>query len=418
MTTRLRAARAVVAAGDATAAAYRGTLILGYRSPVALIADASVELTAVLCHADFHYLSMLLHRSEVSRVRALEGIELLMQAAPKVLKGRALADARVLLAGRRRVLLEGWDGAERHAKGLLADVGRARAVQEAERLAASMATPRFGAVVAAVEDLVQRTLAEGASAGQGNSLRLFLQALAPTDHLSWSPIYRRLAESQSIVAKAAQVRAAGGVDAYGEEAFRRLFRSNASNLKGLAFEAAFWKSPEWLDIERELVRQALKRGRQLSGTVGGELALHFIREPLRDARTGLELYDGAMLLARPTAANPNVFEGYLFALIQLKAEKRISVIRQVTRDTRRERVLPGDLVLRSSDQSRGYVIRPLPEEYDPLRIIGAPQLPDAPRFSRAATGVDFVFVPALVDADQLDDVAYLLIRAVVDGGTP
>jgi hypothetical protein len=412
----LQSARRLVTLADEVqdaAAVYRGTVILGFRSPIARLADASQDLAATVYLAEQHYLVMLLHGSEAARVRALEGVEVLLQVAPQHLKGAELDAARRLLAGRRRVLVEGWAGAEAHAAGLLGDIGRARAVAQADVLAARHAGTDLVATAAAVERMAATTV--GATSGPGRSLQLLYQVMHPTDLQSWRAVYLRIGTAQGkLPGKVARIRKAGGVAAFGEEKFFRLLRPEASAVKGLVQEAAWWKSPGWLTREPELLRRAMVRARRLSGSTGRELQVLALREPLRDARTGREIYDGAILLGRPTDANPNVFEAFPDTLVQIKAEKRITVVRQVARDARRERLLPGDQLLRTSDATQAFVIRSAPDSFDPQRIIVAPQLPDASRFGRLPPGTDVAFDASLLDAAQLDDVAYLLLRAIIE----
>jgi hypothetical protein len=417
-TSRLRAPARLLARSGGTAAdaaaAYRGTRILGFRSPITKLAEASDELAAAVFFAEQEYL--LAMGSELSRVRALEGINALLASAPSVLSGKELEHAQVLLAARRHVLLDGWQGAERQAKGLLADIGSARALERAELLAGRMAATDVRRIAATIEALGLDALARPATTRAQRALRLFMQAVPPTDTLAWGVVHHRIANLRKLSAKAKRVRTVGGPDRYGEEAFRTLFRGEASNLKGLLLETWFWTSTVWRRREPAIIADAYARARKLSAIQGAELTPAVVREPLREARYGREMYDGAVLLVRPTAANPDVYEAFPHLLVQIKAEKDISVVGQIARDIKRERrVVPGDLLLRRSDSRAAYVLRPAPDELDPVRIIIAPQLPEPKRLvGDLPPGVDVVVDASLLDADELDDVAYALLRAIVE----
>jgi hypothetical protein len=318
---------------------------------------------------------------------------------------------RSVLAGRRHALIEGWEGAERHAQLVFANVARRRGAQAAERLLSRSTVLKIEDIAVAVQSTIMKTLTSIAGSSERRAIELIAGTLQPADVGSWMPVYRAIeSNADGLLAEARRLRAAGGVQGMSTEAFRKTFRPQASQVKGALLEAWVWKSQMWMTHERRLVKDAYRRAASLSPT-GREFRPLVLREPLFEARTGNEIYDGAILLTRPTP-DPSVYLAHPEVLVQIKAERSVSVVEQLVKDLRRERADPAGLALTTRDHRIKLMLKPA-EAADPVRLVIAPQLPRKGRFSELPPGVHPVFDWSLLDAGQLDDAAYLLLGGVL-----
>ncbi|HVS09947.1 MAG TPA: hypothetical protein VMS76_08720 [Planctomycetota bacterium] len=381
----------------AAAAIYRGTVILGYRSALQRLADVSEDLALTVFHVEQSYLHFIRFGSETARVAALDGILALLKSS--AVRADDMRMALQDLVTRRNVLLEDWGGAARHLQEASRSVAASRVIAQARRAAVRADPERLLRVARGVERLVNDVIRKPVLSKADEALLMFLHTVSPTDAAAWTSIYRKLAAFR-------KARDKFPVD---EAEFRRLFRGEASALKGMLLEQWFWKSAPWRLREKKLMREARARARAL----GPEWQVTILREPLRETRKGLEIYDGAILIVRPTSPDGKTFEAFAHAIVQIKAEKDISVVGQITRDRRRELKGLGAQTLRSSDRAQAFVVRPGTDLHDPIRFIAAPQLPEAARVAGLPQGTDLVYDMSLLDAEQLDELAYLLLSNTI-----
>jgi hypothetical protein len=397
-------------------AAYRGVVLLGESSSIARLAERSEELALKVFGAKQYYLLFLQTGDDLSRQTALALTEDLVIAARTVLKGNDLTSASQTFIGWRRALTEGADETSRLATAQrLEQVARRRGLAYLDRLAVRSSSSRIGEFAAAIDLEITKLLTGPATSAERRAVELFLNAVPRTDLAAWEGLVMKMVGFSKLDLKAKRLVQPGV--AWDEEAFKKAFRPEASGLKGLALETWFWRSPAWKSRERRLLQAAHQRARQL-GLAREEWKPVVISEPLltiggAGRRGGLEIYDGVVVIARRFDPNARSVEGFLDAAIQIKAERDISAIRQVSKDTRREVELGGLTELRTRDGNIPIRLLPAPDTNDPIRLVVAPELPSASKYRDLAPGVNIVAMPTLLDAKQLDYLAYFLIRAAI-----
>ncbi len=402
--------------------------IVGRPSALQLLAQKSRALAE-----EVELLEVLLPMYHIAELRtaqalALQSIDKLLTAAPKALAGSDAKSAQVLLAGLRTRVSEGIEKA-----GTLSarqQAAQERAIARAAQLLEAARFENIERVASAVQNEIARIMTRkgrltARQATEKNAFRILSDVLDISDVDAWLPVYRRLASSKTLKAKRAFIKRAGGVNAFGEERFRATMRHQANEIKGLVMEIWFWRSNIWTQWSSDVLARAHRRARQFSAG-GQRYEALIISEPLRMLDGGKEIYDGAVLIVRQVSKTPPRYFGYLEAAVQIKAEKRISLLKQIPRDVRRENLVPGKQVLRLDDGTV-FDLAPTPDLQDPLRLIVAPELPTftevaqgpgntlVQQVRRLPPGIDLRYAPTLLDAEQLDDVAFALLRAIVDG---
>lgn len=377
---------------------YRAPILMGMSRPLRQLADLSQELAVKVFYLEQQYLLFIKYGSEFSRGSAIRQIDDLLRLAVNDTKLLPEVRAEVCkdMVGRRKVLIDGWDGAERHAAELAQDAKRSAAIDRAIKKASMPSDDGLLDVARSVETLVNSVIRNRIGSKSDESLLLYLRTVLPTDGQAWKAIYRKLAAFKKAAHKTPQ----------DYVQFRKQFRGEASALKGLLQEQWFWKSQAWRQREGALLRDAMATAENLS-TLGRQWHAIILKEPLRDIRRGAEIYDGAILLVRPTTP-PGSFEAIPHLLIQIKAEKDISVLGQIARDRARELREAGQFTLTSSDGLTTFTVRP--PLGDTKRIVCTPAVADAARVADLPPGVNVIHDISMLDADQLDDVAYRLLE--------
>jgi hypothetical protein len=396
--------------------------IVGRGSALRLLASKSDELARAVdaFEALLTMYQVLGHKT--AQKLALQWTDELLVAS-KSFSGSDAKSIETCLAVWRKHLSEGVDEVgELTAKQIdLRDAAAARAAARLER-----ELDELERVVVEIQDEIARVMSgRRGSDAERKAFGLLCKALDPGDSELWRPIVEKVKDAAK-TANAAAVRRAGGVSRFGEAKFRHLFRGKASNIKGLIMEHWFWQSDIWRQWSKDVLKRAHSRAIQLRFGTGKAFQTHVISQPLRVLDTGQEIYDGAVLVVHEIAKGPpKHYAGYIEAIVQIKAEKRISLVRQIKRDVKREAAGGGKLRLRLDD---GSIFDLAPSVEDPLRLIVAPELPTFTQMQRGAghvlvpqvqalpPGVDLRFAPTLLDATQLDDVAYAILRRIVEGG--
>ncbi len=423
MTARLRHLRQLIRGGaglsDEIAAGYRGVVLLGDASSIKRLADLSDELTLRVYLAQVHYELYLVTGNNLSRALALDLTEELMAAAQLALKGNDLKAVEQTLTGWWRFLTEGVDEVTRAATARrLDEIARSRGAAFFARRAARMGDLDFGRIYAAIDRALTNILnAKELSKEQlavKSALKQFLKIVPRSDAKAWEEIVKKLV-SYPWVKKPTGLRARIAVD---PAHFRKAFRNEANGVKGFLQETWFWRSKAWKSREGRLLRGAQRRAERL-GLAREEWEPLLIAEPLLTIgggkiRGGKELYDGAIIIARRFESGERTVEGFLDVAVQIKAEKDISAFKQGAKDLRREVELGGLTELRTRDGATAIRLLQAPDANDPIRVFVLPQLPEAYKFRDLPPGVSPVLIPSMADAQQLDYLAYFLIRTVVE----
>ena len=385
-----------------------GALALKSLHPLTKLIGESDLLAQLYMVSAHNYHVYLKFRSPVSRKRALEGVELLIAEAShsKELTKEEIDLAVNKLVGMRRKLIRGVEEDENIALSIMARREKTRRSRAAERLARRVREDRAGLILAEIEESWADL--PFLPAKTRKALELFLLNVPSTDIATWSEIADKLAGQREMVYKVKQfLRQKGVIDAADID-FRNLLRPQANAIKGYLLERAFWQSAEWRKAYGPMMRKARERARNIFGP-GSEVDVVLIAEPLRELHSGAEIYDGAIMLVGPTKKK-GVIEGVIHATFQMKAERDVSVLSQIERDMYREQRRLGSFQLRpSSERELSIVVLPAMDRTEPHRIFVAPQLPGAAAAGRIAPGIDAVLMPSLLDAAQLDEVAYKLL---------
>lgn len=412
-----RALQAGSGIGDVAGAAYRGTLLLSEASALARMADTSQDVALKVFGAKQYYLLFIQTQDELSRVQALALTSSLAADAPKLLKGTDLASVSNTLLGWRRVLEEGADDLARAGNATrLEHLAEQRGRAYLERVAARSSGERLIEIASSIDLAIGRALINPVSSAERRALELFIRAVQPSDVAAWESVVGKIAAFSKAGDKVGELRAAGTL--LDEEAFRKLLRPEASALKGHLLETWFWRAQAWTSREPVLMEAAFARARRL-GSARSEFQPVLISQPLltiggMGRRGGLEIYDGSIILARDyVAGSSRSVEAFLDVAVQIKAERNISAVRQVGKDVRREMELGGLTELRTRDGSLVIRLLQAPDKADALRLIVAPELPAAQRIAGLPPGVNVGTVPTLLNADQLDDLSYFLLRAAL-----
>jgi hypothetical protein len=421
MTERIRLVREVVRRGPGlsgeVAANYRAIALVSDASSIKRLADISEELAESVYHWEKYCEVFRETQSNWARALALDYTENLMAVAHSELRDKALTLAEGKLTGVWRWLSEGADEATRAVIATrLDEIARIRGAAALAQRAKRLGDLDFGWIYAAIDGaLVDVRNAKELSEeqrGVKRALEKFLKIVPRTDAKAWEEIAEKLGSYRWVRKPTEGLRARIAVD---EHHFRRALRTEANGVKGFLQEKWFWRSKAWKSREGIFWRHARQRAERL----GEDWEPLFIAEPLLTIggggkRAGLELYDGAIIIARHFESGERAVEGFLDVAVQIKAEKKISAVKQVSKDILREVELGGLIELRTRDGNRAIRLLQAPDRDDPLRLIVAPELPEAPRLLGLPPGADTVLIPSMLDAQQLDDVAYFLIRAVVE----
>lgn len=385
-------------AGSTIGAGFRLSMTLRESTPLAFLVAKKPELAwpAIYFLNDYERYWRL-GGTAVDRARVREGAEVLMEQVKLVLYGEERAAALRMLESRHRLLNMGEEALDALAAAeRVAPAGR-RAGQNAARRLARTRTLTSEAVA----EQVQRLWLSLPKPKRTRALHMFFETLPLSNTRAWEGIFDRLISFKGLAAKMDQVRAGKKIiDA---------FRHDANNLKGLLLEISFWHGPTWARWEKPLLDQAARRARQLSAG-GGRYKAVLIAGPLRVIGSGQELYDGAILLVRSHPTEPMLEEAVLHAAIQMKAEKKLTVMKQIPKDMRREseKVLLG---LRTQAGDREFILAAAPDAQEAKRIIVVPKLPTAGRMAQAPLGAEIIAAPTLLDADDFDEVAAFLFEA-------
>lgn len=386
-------------AGSSLGVGFRISEVLRESTPLAFLVARKPELAwpVYFFNNDFErYWRLGGTAADQARVR--QGAEVLTEHVKLLLSGEERAAALRVLEARQRLLAISQAALDELAAVERVSPATRRGRQNAARRLARTGAPTKEAVAEQVIRLWFTLLKRERTRG----LQLFFETLPLTNTAAWEIILERLISFKGLATKAEKVRA-------GEKTIIEAFRKDANNLKGLLLELLFWHGPTWARWEKPLFEQAARRARRLSA--GGErFKAVLIPGPLRVIETGQELYDGAMLLVRRHATNPMIEEAVLHAAIQMKAERKLTVMEQIPQDMRREleKVLLG---LRTQAGDREFVLRAAPDGQEAKRIIVVPKLPTAGRMAQAPLGVEIIAVPTLHDAVQLDEVAAFMFEA-------
>lgn len=420
MTDRSRTLARIVQLGagldEVVGAAFRGVVLFGEASALSRMAEASEEIALKVFGAKFYYQQFIQTQSELARTTALELTRSLAADARLALKDEDLTAVARTLTGWGRVLEEGGDAALRiETAERLAAIAQRRGAAALERLAARSSGERLITIASGLDLQIGRALTNPVSSAETHALEWFLRAVPRSDEAAWNSIVLKIDSFSEIGGKAEQLRS--GNKFLNQVEFEKLLRPEASQLKGHALETWFWRSPAWRSREKELMDAAFRRARKL-GLAQGQWRPLQISEPLltiggMGRRGGLEIYDGVVLVARDYRIGGDVVEGFLDTVVQIKAEQNISAVRQISKDVRREAELGGLTELRTRDGKLAVRLLQAPDNADPFRLIVAPYLPAADRIARLAPGVQVALIPTLLDADQLDDLAFFMLRAAI-----
>jgi hypothetical protein len=384
-------------AGQTLGVGFRLSEKLREATPLAFLVKKEPELALPVYRFLHEYDCYFRLRTAIDRARARQGADDLMQRASQLLHGEEREAVLRLLVKKQQFLAGGQEAIDE----LAAAARTIRAKRIAESTARSLARmPTLGAE--AILEHIELLWLSLPRARATRTLHLFFETLPLSNTSAWEGIAYRLSRFQHVPWKMGHVRA-------GKMTLAEAFRGETSNLKGLLLEAAFWHGPTWARWEKPLLDQAAIRARRLSR--GGErFKAVLVSAPLRVIETGQEFLDGAILLVRPNVKEPTIDEAVLHIAIQMKAERKITVIRQITNDMRRqfEETLMG---LRTQARDRDFLLVPASDAHDTTRIIVIPELPEATRVGSAPLGAEIIAVPTLLDAAQYDEVALFLLVA-------
>jgi hypothetical protein len=380
----------------------RAATLLWVSGPLRRLAGLSSDLAVQVLEFNERYLMFLMHGSELTRVTGVQKVNELIHAVVSGESARLLPeDVRneicKELLGRRQALIDGPAGAERLAAELAGDVRFSASLDRAIAQAASFNQGDLLDVARSVERLVNGVLRKRVLSAADDAFRLYLATVKPENGPAWMAIYRKIASYQKARLKRPPTQAD----------FLRLFRGEASGLKGVLQEQWYWASQAWQAREGVLMRHAQEAAESLS-TVGRQWDARLLTEPMREAiRFSPEIYDGAILLVRATD-RPGIFEAILHTVIQIKAEKNISVLWQVANDRRREMRAMAGLLLKTNDGLTIFKVVPPPGTT--TRIVCTPMVADAARVADLPPGSAGFQDISQLDADQLDAVAYRLLE--------
>lgn len=458
--------------------AYRGTIFLGYASPLRKLAELSTDIADQIAVVELAYLNFLKHGGgEPATAWAKKEIFALkkMLAIPGT-KGAAqandplLAAATELHAEARRLHFEAGSPtmarsahelamivqSKAHAALTSEDLARAEELTDGwlrvlntspEEMDKALLTASMRRVENArrararrehlldlnnVLETVERVMATTAADlndPAAKALRLFQQTVSPEQFAEIWEIADRLGVFKQWLLRIEQANHMGGLNALDTAGFRALFRPEANSLKGLLLEKWFWCSRVWREQEVLLVKNAEAVARRL----GPDYKVIIIRSPLLES--GKEIYDGAIVIARAAGeGTEGVLAGLLHTAIQIKAERLTSAIGQINRDLAREGNILEPVNLITRDGAIAVNFLPPPPSLQTNRIIVAPSLPashlapesfepiapgvarplrDRGLVQKLEPGVDVLYQTTLLNAEQLDDLAYLLLKSVV-----
>jgi hypothetical protein len=378
-------------------------------TPLKALLALSDDLTEVYVRAERAYAVAFATGDQVMAGLAREGYQLVLDAAAKLPPSEA-AEVERLLADRIQLLAGGPEALAELAQ-RLAGTAEERAIRRALRYANRWARRDLLGVATRLEEALHKTISAAQSSPLQDAVLQYLRTVRPNDHRAWRRIAEKIAAQGRLEQKLKSVRAAGGVEAFGEAEFRGLLASEAGAVQGALGEVWTWRSRAWLLRERQLMRTGVQRGRQLAAGAQAFSPL-VVREPLLVA--GREIYDGSVLLVRPLASGPNVqvFDAFLHGTLQVQVRERVSLLDIAARDIERELRRPGGLVMRTVDHSRTFVVRTAPDGQAPIRYIVAPEL-DAARAPVVPAGAQIVPIPTLLSRDQFSDIAYLFLMSLL-----
>lgn len=406
------------------------------RTDTALVSLCELSHDAALSYyyAEFQY--ALVFRSDVltadraaARTLALEGYEAVQKSADKLL-GAQSSEVRRELADRIQRLAGGPEALEKRAAEVATTASPKvpkRALRVEKRWEPRDALSRM----LAIEQTLLATVDAAGSSPEKRALMRYLRTVPAHDHGAWRTVGMKAA-SEGLEGKLRRVRNAlperdpkltlaqhqsRVVAAYGESKFRKLLQTEAGHLMGVLGEVWSWRARAWLLRERQLYRTGLQRGRALAGG-GPDFRPIVVRQPLY--LRGREIYDGAILLARPLASGPQqveVFEAYLHVTLEVQARKETSLLGERTaQDVAREMLKPGGLELRTADHSMTFLVRYAPDGKPPARFIVAPELDQASPKSLEALqprGADVRFLPTLPGHDDFLEIAILFLKSFI-----
>ncbi len=372
---------------------------------------------------------------QLGPAKGLAEADVLLRAADSIRNQADRELALLDLACRKKLLAEGYQAMTEHAQD--AYVAFSRATENANRLAA-----RKGMSLAKIEstlhDLFSRVNSGLLALDEEEALAKYLCMVDTLDSTAWTKVHEKLESFTKLLSKRSElIGKTGGLSAVSKADFdkavamlKKNFRGEASALKGLLMELWFWRSPAWRNIKAPLLERSLKDGRKLFGGADKFSLFHFEGAllELRAAKSrGKEIFDGVTLVARPADVDsnaitiarryfpgPNVkfYEGHITALVEVKAEVEISLIEQLNRNAGRARKTPGVFYLADPKSDTVFIINPLPPDYLQTRIIVAPELPKAAKVDKLQPGIDALALTTMLDAQQLDDVAYAIMAAL------
>lgn len=377
----------------------RAPTLLRVSGPLLKLAGVSGDLAVKVAHFNERYVLFLIHGSEATRMTAIKRVDELIHGATVVdLPVEIRAEVFMELVGRRSVLVDGPAGAERIAAELADDPRFAASLDRAIRQAASFNQQDLLDVARSVEKLVNSVYRKRVLSSADHSFRLYLATVQPDNGPAWTAIYHKIAEFRKARLKHPPANQA---------AFERMFRGEANGLKGVLQEQWYWASETWKSREGPLMRHATAAAEALS-SVGRQWEAVLLKEPMREAiRFSPEIYDGAILLTQATD-RPGFFKAMAHTVIQIKAEKDITVLGQVAADRLRELRKSGGFNLKSSDGLTTFMMVPPPGTT--TRIVCTPMVADAARLADLPPGVAVFQDISLLDAEQLDAVAYRLLE--------
>ncbi len=419
----MRAARGM---SGAVHSAYRGIKYAATASPLDILATAAPDFGSVIWHSEEYYHLYLLNRSKIDQMVALVNVDILMQVASQKLKQGVIPE-RVMnfLEGRFNLLVRGLEEVEK--AGLAsANIALNRARINATRRASRQGAFTVGDIAATLQtEFTKYSLSFGPALGDAEkALAIYLNTVAPGNHTAWTEIYEHLSQLRKAAGKIQRIKSRGGLASISKEEFESVsfFRGEANRLKGFLLETWFWQSNAWSRMEEVILRDARKMVHRQRFNIPPGYEPMVIKQPL--FLGGQEIYDGVVLLARPLPGRPNHFECFIHTEFQMKAEADLSVVDQINRDLKRKsKALPQMILLSRSQQV--FDIRPMPGPFDPLRIIVAPQIPEVKALPLGAPlhkndlrklppEADVLILPTLLDAEQLDEIAFLMLRAIVE----
>ncbi len=418
------------------AALYRATIFMGRLDPLLHLASNNPELSISFFRFQKYYEEFIQCRNNLVRAKALAEADALLLAASNI---RDQADRELVildLACRKQLLAEGYQTLTQHAQD--AYVTLSRAIENANRLMARKGMP-LSKIEAALHDLFSRVNSGLLALDEEKALRKYLRMVEALDSNAWTQVHEKLESFTKLLPKRSDLMTkTGGLSAASKADFdkavvmlKKNFRGEASALKGLLMELWFWRSPAWANIKAPLLERALKDGRKLFGGADNFSLFHYegVLLEMRAAKSrAKEIFDGVTIVARPADVDSNAItiarryfpgpnvkfcEGHISAIVEIKAEVDISLIEQINRDANRARKTPGAFYLADPKSNTVFIINPLPPDYLQTRIIVAPELPKASKVEKLQPGIDALALTTMLNAQQLDDVAYAIMAALV-----